>query len=146
MVSNPKINSGFTLVEILIASTILFMTVATATVTYRTLIMSNTRAEQVIATQSVFPLVQTSITQSLRDSFGRQQQGQGELNGWSYRWQASQQSKNPPAARFDPDLGVFTEYQPRYRLFEVSVSLSKNDYTREFKFTELAWDQEIATR
>lgn len=132
--------AGFTLIEVLIAATILFLVIAVAADTYRSALLASRKAEGLLELLTPLSLVTAAVRDSLRSTPREQLTGGGELLGVHYRFQAATARYGPPAARFDPDAGAFTRYSPRFRLYDVRLTLSKGERQREFLYQELAWE------
>lgn len=143
---NLQAQRGFTLVEILIASTILFMVLASATLSYRTLVSSEQQASEVVELHTVLPVILDTLQSQIRErELLPELSGAGEILRWKFEWTAKQLRKKPPARRFDPDLSEFTDYQPRYVVYNVVLTVATNDgKTRNFEYQELAWEQSPA--
>ncbi|MBL4742930.1 MAG: hypothetical protein COB75_08495 [Idiomarina sp.] len=135
-------NRGFTLIEILIASVILFFTLASATMAYRTSLLSNAKTEKIVEVQIILPLVKDQVSTGLksRDNLSQSESGRGELNGWTFKWQARRLSYTAPPDRFDPDVGDLISYNPRFHRYNVTLELSTETYSRQLNYEELAWD------
>lgn len=131
---------GFTLVEVLIAATILFATLAVASETYRSALLSSSRAEGVVAMLTPLPLITSSIRSQLRSQPVEKLAGESELLGVSYEWEANTVRYGSPARRFDPDATDFVSYPPRFRLYDVRLKLRRGAQQREFLYQEVAWE------
>ena len=134
---------GFTLVEILIASTILFMVLASATLSYRTLVSSEQQASEVVELHTVLPVILDTLQNQIREQeLLTELSGSGEIFRWKFEWIATQLRKTPPARRFDPNLSEFTDYQPRYAVYNIALTVATKDgKTRNFEYQELAWEK-----
>jgi type II secretory pathway pseudopilin PulG len=139
MTSKRRPLAGFTLVEVLIASTILFGSLVVISEAYRTSMAASHRAEAVTRLLAPLPLIVKSVRQRLRDNPIEVVEGSGEIFDVQYRFAAKTARFEPPPPRFDPDLGGFTTYAPRFRLYDVTVILQAEGYQREFLYQELAW-------
>ena len=134
---------GFTLVEVLIASTILFGSLVVISEAYRTRMSSSYRAEAVTRLLTPLPLIVKSVRQKLRENPVEMVEGGGEIFKVRYQFSAKTSRFESPPSRFDPDLGGFTTYRPRFRLYDVMVTLQAEGYRREFLYQELAWQPNI---
>ena len=132
--------AGFTLLEVLIAATILFTVLAVATETYRNALLASSRAEGLVNLLTPLPLITSSIRSQLRSNPVEQLEGGAELLGVSYSWQATTVRYAPPARRFDSDTGDFRDYPPRFRLYDVRLELARAGQERVFLYQELAWE------
>lgn len=135
-----KRQAGFTLLEVLIAATILFTVLAVATETYRNALLASSRAEGVVNLLTPLPLITASIRSQLRSNPVATLDGAAELLGVSYEWQATTARYGAPARRFDPDFADFRDYPPRFRLYDVRLTLAKAGQERVFLYQELAWE------
>ncbi|WP_404401724.1 prepilin-type N-terminal cleavage/methylation domain-containing protein [Idiomarina seosinensis] len=144
--TSPGRQQGFTLVEILIASTILFMVLASATLSYRTLVHSEQQASEVVELHSVLPILYATLQNNIREQneLASSMNGSGELMRWNYDWVATRNRVVAPAERFDPNLSEFTEYEPRYAVYDIELRISLRDGARagkqrQFNYQELIW-------
>jgi len=132
--------AGFTLLEVLIAATILFAVLAVATETYRNALLASSRAEGLLNLLTPLPLITSSIRSQLRSNPVEELEGDAELLGVNYRWQATTARYGAPARRFDPDVADFRTYPPRFRLYDVRLKLERGGQERVFLYQELAWE------
>lgn len=130
---------GFTLVELLIAGTILFAVITTITEAYRTSLQSSLRAEETVRIITPLRLIVSDIANELQNEVAETSQGGGTMLGVNYRYAAQSVLFTPPATRFEPDTSNFRNYEPRYRLYDVNLTLTYRGRSREFKYQELAW-------
>jgi prepilin-type N-terminal cleavage/methylation domain-containing protein len=131
---------GFTLLEVLIAATILFTALAVATETYRSALLASSRAEGLVSLLTPLPLVTASVRSQLRSNPVEKLDGGSELLGVSYRWEATTARYGSPPRRFDPDDAEFREYPPRFRLYDVRLELRRGAQQRVFLYQEIAWE------
>lgn len=133
-------NRGFTLVEVLLAATILFIVVGLITQTYRAATKSSSSATQSTSIAVVVPLlldtIQTRIRQSPPQNIQRQQ---GILLGFRFEWSANVIRRGGAAPRFSPESSVGEVGPERFYLWQIELSVIKDDYRRDFQFTELSW-------
>lgn len=132
---------GFTLLEVLIAATILFTVLAVAAGTYRNALLASSRAEGLVSLLTPLPLITSSIRDRLRADPAERVDGRAELLGVRFEWEATTARFAPPARRFDPDLTDFRDYPPRFRLYDVRLKLEKGGQQRVFLYQELAWER-----
>jgi prepilin-type N-terminal cleavage/methylation domain-containing protein len=132
--------AGFTLLEVLIAATILFTVLAVATETYRNSLLASSRAEGLLNLLTPLPLITSSIRSQLRSNPVEELSGDAELLGVRFEWQATTARHGAPARRFDPDTADFRTYPPRFRLYDVRLKLARAGQERVFLYQELAWE------
>jgi prepilin-type N-terminal cleavage/methylation domain-containing protein len=135
-----KRQAGFTLLEVLIAATILFTVLAVATETYRNALLASSRAEGLVNLLTPLPLITSAIRSQLRSSPVEKLDGNAELLGVRYEWQATTVRHGSPARRFDPDFTDFRDYPQRFRLYDVRLRLARGGQERVFLYQELAWE------
>lgn len=135
-----KRQGGFTLLEVLIAATILFTVLAVATETYRNSLLASGRAEGLVSLLTPLPLITSSIRSQLRSNPVETLAGGSELLGVDYRWEAATVRYGSPPRRFDPDATDFVDYPQRYRLYDVRLTLRRGSQQRSFIYQELAWE------
>jgi prepilin-type N-terminal cleavage/methylation domain-containing protein len=135
-----KRERGFTLLEVLIAATILFTVLAVATETYRNSLLASSRAEGMVKLLTPLPLVTSSIRSQLRSNPVETLSGGAELLGVNYSWQATTARYGSPPRRFDPDATDFVDYPQRFRLYDVELTLRHGSQQRVFLYQEVAWE------
>jgi Tfp pilus assembly protein PilV len=131
---------GFTLIEVLIAATILFTALVVASASYRTALLASSRAETVVSMLTPLPLITSAIRNQLRSNPVDSQRGEAELLGVAYAWQATTSRYGSPPARFDPDEIEFREYRPRFRLYDIELTLRLRGQERRYLYQEVAWE------
>lgn len=77
--------SGFTLIEALVAGIILFAAIAVSTQVYRGALMASQTAEKLNRTQSAVVLLKSGIRHRLDQG---ESSGEGQFDGLAYQWQA----------------------------------------------------------
>lgn len=133
-----KINQGFTLVEILIAMTILFATIVSGLMAYQNALSGSERAGQAMVLLAQVTPVQQHIRQQLMAE-PLQMSGRGNFGEISFEWHAELDSFKSPPDRFDADTGDFVEEPPRFRLQTVTLTLYNQQRQRSFHYQELTW-------
>ncbi|WP_306520507.1 PilW family protein [Rheinheimera sp.] len=132
--------TGFTLVEILIAATILFIVVGLVAEVYRAANLSGSKASRGADVTLVTPLLMDTIQARLREAKSDEpQQQQGVLLGFRFEWQAKVIQKGGSAPRFSPENEAPASGPDRFYLWQVDLRLDAGNYQRSFQFTELSW-------
>lgn len=137
---NALTQRGFTLVEVLVAAVIMFTVLATATLSLRSAYIASDRAARVTELLAPLPWITPLIREELRANPAPEREGSGTVFGVDYRYKASTVLFGAPPARFDPDITDFTEYPPRFRLYDVELELGHEGETETFLYQELAWE------
>ena len=135
-----KRQGGFTLLEVLIASTILFAALAVASETYRSTLMASSRSQTVVEMLTPLPLITSSIRNDLRSDPAEQREGAAAMMGVGYTWRATTARYEPPPARFDADRLDFVSYPPRFRLYDVELKRWLRGQKRVYIYQEVAWE------
>ena len=139
--SGYSVNRGFTLLEILVATVILFSAIAAVSLVYRGALLSSDKAKSHIILDSKVPLILTLIQDEIRNNATSEQQLSGADTTWnvSYRWQANLESYKPPQPLFSPESGTFEEFAPKFKLWQVKVEVEHEQLIKEFSYKELSW-------
>lgn len=135
--------SGFTLIELLIASTILFATLAIVSEGYRASVEASSRASNVAALLTPLPLIQNAVQAEIRAEPSERVAGEGEIMGVSFSFEARSLRFAAPTPVFDPDIADMSYFAPRYRLYEVTLALTRGRTRQQFSYQELAWLPEL---
>jgi hypothetical protein len=133
------LSRGLTLIEVLIASTILFAAITVVSETYRTSLAASDKAERLVRLVTPLPLITAKIRDDLRTNPQNRVTGSGEFLGVVYSFEATSIAFEPPARRFDPDMSGVVDYAPRYRLYDVTVALKLGSARRSYIYQEIAW-------
>jgi prepilin-type N-terminal cleavage/methylation domain-containing protein len=130
---------GFTLIEVLIAATILFAAIAVISETYRASMLASRRADAVAAMLAPMPLIVAAVRETLRADPAERREGEAEMLGVRYRFDATTARFEPPPPRFDPDTSEERQFRPRFRLYDVRLELRYGGAERTYLYQELAW-------
>ena len=139
--------SGFTLLEVLIASVIMFTVLATATVSLRGAMHASERASRTTELLSPLPWITPTIRARLRENLSNspagkpapEHSGEGKLFGVDYRFHAVLVRFASPPSRLDVDAADFIAYAPRFALYDVELELEREGEKSRFIYQELAW-------
>lgn len=140
---NKHIQSGFTLIEILVATVILFTSIATVSVIYKGAYLSAEKANAHVTISGVIPMVLNNIRQDIRA------QGNSELTelsgkelawGVNYNWSAAQIAFKAPPDVYDPDNGNMLSSPNKYKLWQVDLIVSYKVARKSYQYNELSWN------
>jgi len=139
-----KANRGFTLIEVLVASLILFLAITALMTIYQGAIYSATKSSLSIALIEHVDEVKSQINQEL---FNRELQEEiiaaGYLHeikfDWTAKLVAKARSYHPDNKSFDSALGENVSESTEVYLWEITVNMSKEDKVREFSYWEMTW-------
>ncbi|GIU46065.1 hypothetical protein TUM4630_15640 [Shewanella algidipiscicola] len=136
--SRPQ--KGFTLIEVLIAATILFAVIGVVSQTYRGATIASSKATRSAELLGITPLLLDTIRFRLKmEQTDKQIDDEGVLNGFEFQWRANVIKKGAPPSRFSPDDGRVVTFDNKFYLWQVSLTLKKQDYSQTFEFEELTW-------
>lgn len=142
-----KTQRGFTLLEVLVASFILFLVISTMTLVYRGALLSSGKAEQSIKISSVVPQLRTQISEHLqRVQMIARVANEGVIESTNFRYEAVPQLRGQP---FHPSNPVRIQLDPEGRpvamesttlwLWKVDLWLSLEGSERHYEFWETTW-------
>ena len=134
---------GLSLIEVLIAATILFAALAVVSDGYRSSVTAGQRAATAAELVTPLPVILGVVKRQLFDQLSDRVTGSGEFLGVDYRFSADSLSFSPPPAGYDFSSDSERIFKPRYRLYSVELVLSKGSATRKLVYRELAWSREI---
>lgn len=137
--AGPSNASGFTLIEVLIASVVLFATITVVAESYRANLAASRRASITAEMLTPLPLITSTIRTRLRDEPGERLVGDGTVLGVKYSFEAVSVRFEPPPPVIDPDADGLRFYSPRYRLYDVRLLIEHRALRRQFIYQELAW-------
>lgn len=130
---------GFTLIEVLVASFILFLVIAAITMVYRGALLSSHKAERSLLFSSLVEPISEEVRLTLQSSTVNEVQGQGSMGEITFNWSAIEvfQAKIPPLV--DAERGISTQGSKVFRLWDITLELQLNSATRNYYFSEISW-------
>jgi prepilin-type N-terminal cleavage/methylation domain-containing protein len=133
-------SQGFTLIEVLIASTILFLFLAMAAQAFSQSAQTSIKAERAAKVAALVPLLVENIRGDIHaDKSPSDKHGQGAMLDMTYQWRASLLERKAPVERFDPSEMEFKTYQDRFNLWKVDVMIVAGSYQRNWQYEEISW-------
>ncbi|CAB0151170.1 hypothetical protein PSI9734_01583 [Pseudidiomarina piscicola] len=134
--------SGFTLIEILVAMTILFATVVTGVMAFQNNMQNSVKAAEITHILTQLDTVRSNIKFNLQHEAITEG---SELYSQDVQisWQAEQVAYLPPAPNFDDAVGGYNQYAPRYHLYAITLTMRYGSSQRQFNYEELVWDEKI---
>lgn len=137
---------GFTLIEVLIAMTILLTVLSMAVMGFSTMRRSSENAANTIQLLAPLPLVMDTVKAQIRQNPVETLNGDGAFDGVHFRWSAKTLQFLSPPDSYVVESAQTIEHEPRYRLYLVELELSYQTKTRTFNYKELAWLPEIEVK
>ncbi len=136
--SQMKSIKGFTLIEVLIASVILFLFLAIASQAFNQSATASRKAERAAKIAGLIPL----LTENIRNKIiaAKQtsvQNDSGSLLDLSYQWEATLLERLGPPIR--PYVEIEDDTSDRFNLWQVNVIVSDGSYQRRWQYEELTW-------
>lgn len=147
-----KKSQGFTLVEVLIAGLILFLTLGAGLRAYEVAMSGSYRAAQHINILQAAEFAQAHIYKAINDEVQdagqsarqiNQLDGKTRLNDVAIEWQAVLFEQGAPPTGFDENSATDVEYEARFFKFRVSFQLTAQARSQTFSYTELAWSKQL---
>lgn len=129
--------TGFSLVETLVAAMILFSVLSTAFLAFQGSILSSAKAQSRIELLASVPLIRRDISQRLISTSNLS--GRGVVGLFRYSWTATPRVSG---SAFNPSLGESptpSSEDREFVLWDVVFQVESSDSQREFTFVELAW-------
>jgi prepilin-type N-terminal cleavage/methylation domain-containing protein len=139
MKNNPQ--SGFTLIEVLIAATILFAVIAIVSQTYRGATIATEKATRSVALLGTVPLLLDTIEFRLKQADTNLViNDEGVLDEFQFTWTAQVVKTAPPPAMFSPEDDEFMTFNDRFYLWNVVLTVTNEEYSQTFEFESLSWN------
>ncbi len=129
-------SKGFTLIEVLIAGVILVSAISMATLVYRSSLLSSEKAERMTHMSSAMAILLDEVRDNIRNGVV---QDSGRLLKVDYSWQAELIESGAPPSLVDPETSEVMNFEPRYRLWQVTLELTISGFSREYTFREVSW-------
>lgn len=136
---NAARQSGFSLIETLVAATIMFSVLISAFVAFQGSINASARAEKRIHLLAKMPLVRGYVTNAIRS--GARLTGEGTFEEVSYDWNATLLTQGVAHDLTAEPEGRSGFLERNFSLWRVAVRLEFGGVQREFLFTEMTWDK-----
>lgn len=134
---NTKI-AGFSLMEVLIASFIMFISLVVFSSVFRSAIISSDKAVLNVSSAAYTHLIMGEITSELKQAHHLNQlSGKGRLMQRTFQWQAKvTESTKPPARYFGQNL---SQAEHLVKLWNVELNLTFNEKKSNVQYQEVTW-------
>lgn len=132
---------GLTLIEVLVASVIMFAAIAAVSLVYKGAITGSEKAEVNIKLASAFPVVIEDVKEVLRSRNSSEaiDSLKGRVFDVDYQWRAETIRADRAPKRLDTDTGNYVVQPERYLLWKVDIEMRVGTLTRAFEIYELSW-------
>jgi len=143
-ISSLKIKSGFTLIEVLVASLILFASISTISLIYKGAYLTSEKSNAHITVSGAVPIVLANIKDEIRaegENTSVKLSGEGVVWGVQYNWQADLQKIKAAPNLYDPDLGKDVESPQKYKLWHVDLNIHFKTLKQSYQYNEISWNE-----
>lgn len=144
-IKSLKLVQGFTLLEVLVASAILFSAIAITSLIFKSSYVASEKAQQRVEQAGVLPALLIIVQEDIREQTAGVTdalKNHGVIWGMPYRWQAKLSAFKAPPEKFDTDTGTMESYKKRYKLWQVDLSLGEGKKRLDFQYYEISWLRE----
>jgi len=133
-------DSGFTLIEVMIAAVILFVALSFTAEIYSSSSLTSEKAIEVANRNQSIPIVMDTIKTQLRHKARNktlnEHSGTVLVNGVSFEWQAKRESYDARALQ----LTDITAPRPQFSLFNITVQINQEGNSKELtQFKVATW-------
>jgi prepilin-type N-terminal cleavage/methylation domain-containing protein len=133
-------DKGFTLIEVLLASVILIITISTMTLIYRTAAISSLTASDNVKLNGSVGFIMNDIKSQVRGNNATTElSGKGILSGVEYAWRTELEQLKSAPPRFDTDAGWLKNQPKRFYLWNVKLNVSYKGRQLDFVYKEISW-------
>ena len=136
----PNNQVGFTLIEVMIAATILIVVITTMTFIYQTAARSSLIASKNIELHSYIGLLLNDVKSELRAKGVIEPRSKsGQFGAINYSWYSELVKAAPPPDRFNPEKGQWEKQPVKFYLWRVTLNVDSGETSKTFVFNELSW-------
>ncbi|GAB0111508.1 PilW family protein [Pseudoalteromonas distincta] len=139
-----KSQRGFTLIEVLVASVILFATITLVSDMFRGSFISSEKANRHVTISGIMPIALKQIQSALRFQAKNAEQslsGDNKFWGVNVHWEAQQVAFKSAPPLYDYDSGKYQQVPNKYTLWQVKAQFSYGSTTIEHSFYEVSWNE-----
>lgn len=129
-----KKNNGFTLLEVLIASVIIFAAIALTAAVYSNSVNSSMKAQRALKITQVLPMMQDSIASEVMLTTDSQLEGQGKFEDVSYEWIAKVSKED----ELEQDVMSASNSNRFARLWDIQLSIRYQNIMRVYDYQEFS--------
>ena len=126
--------TGFTLLEVLIAGLILFTAIALVSLAYRTGLQSERSAENRVFKTMAARYIEQNVAEQLRVQ-PQLTNGEGQWGRWQYEWRVTQRHSKWSKAGFDIETNTVIQVGRPLELLDVLIDVEGEEYA----FSHLSW-------
>lgn len=134
MFTNVSKMKGFTLIEVLIASVILFMAIALVSMAYRGGLQAEAAAEKHVFKAVVLGFIEEAIKEEIRERPNKTA-GEGTWGRFEYSWQVTDIKEKWSQAGVDIESNAEVQFGRKMFLHYINIEINNVEY----EFTHLTW-------
>jgi type II secretory pathway pseudopilin PulG len=135
---------GFTLIEVLIASVILFGSISIVSQAFRGAVNSSLKAQRSVEIARTVPMLLNIIEFRLRTQpLNKPIQHEGVFDDATFSWSAKVVNRDGASDRLSPEDGAIIEFDDRFYLWEVNLSVQHQGLQKDYLYKEFTWDNPI---
>lgn len=131
--------SGFSLVETLVAATIMFSVLVSAFLAFQSSITASAKAETRIELLASVPRVRVFVTEAIRSDGALS--GAGNAGDITFDWSATSVTQGLAVDLSAAGDGPSGFLERKFNLWRVAVKLELKGSQRDFFFTEITWEK-----
>lgn len=139
-----KKQTGFTLIEILVASVILFATITLVSDMFRGAFISSERANRHVTISGIMPIALKQVQAALRHQAKSSEQSASGSNvfwGVTVNWQAQRVAFKSAPPLYDYNLGEYQQVPDKYSFWKVNAQFSYGETFTEYEYYEVSWNE-----
>lgn len=133
MVRAPQ--GGFTLLEVLIASILLFVSIGLVSVAYQMGLKTDANAQRHLRETMAYRFLEAEVNESLRVK-PDDASGKGTWGSIEYQWEVVDRVEKYSKAGFDSESGSGVQLGRLLVLYQIKITTSRRDY----EYAHLSWE------
>jgi len=138
--NSNKNQKGFTLIEVLVASFILFLVLAAITMVYRGALLSSYKAERTLRFSSIVEPISEQVRIQIQESSSEEQLiGSGNMGEVTFNWVAIKTHQSKAPLKLNIGTGEYDTGNKTFNLWEVTLKLQLKKASRDYHFSEVSW-------
>ncbi len=132
---------GFTLIEVLLASMILFISIATASLALKSVVTNKSKLEQrVLAVQNI-PFLMDEIEYEVKLTNSKEISGNKVIEGMSYYWVGKVTQSKKPKSGVDLESNSNVIIDRTFYSWDIEITVSTGNWNKKYRYKELSWSE-----
>lgn len=136
--------NGFTLIEVMVASVILFSVISVVSVVYKGVVESTIKSSNHVSISGSIPFISRLIVEELRVANISPQETLSQKGRWSdvdFSWQATIDSISSALPLTDPESSKIIQPPAKFISWNVVLEISSGSSSQTFSYQELTWNE-----